>query len=183
VLADIRAVWGSNIRIIQTIEEGNQRLPGVDEVIYIQKATWANMEHFAQRLDLACSQDHTLAKERKAGKVVFMPGWSAFAESAETAVAVDALGLVWPGTEPIASGKLEKIGFKQICNDVGAPTPPFSVLSEEGPTADLSDPATRQSVVDQYSKQVRAGSNFFFFCKKNDRKNIVFLLTFVSTFL
>lgn len=32
-----------------------------------------------------------------------MPGWSAFAESAEAAVGVEALGLVWPGTEPKAS--------------------------------------------------------------------------------
>jgi len=40
VLADIRAVWGRNIRVIQTIEEGNQRLPGVDDVIFIQKAAW-----------------------------------------------------------------------------------------------------------------------------------------------
>lgn len=36
-------------------------------------------------------------------QVVFMPGWSAFAESAEAAVGVEALGLVWPGTEPKAS--------------------------------------------------------------------------------
>ncbi len=32
-----------------------------------------------------------------------MPGWSAFAESAEAAVGVESLGLVWPGTEPKAS--------------------------------------------------------------------------------
>ena len=114
------------------------------------------MEHFEQRLDLMCSQDHVLHKERHSGKVVFMPGWSAFAESAETAVAVDALKLVWPGTEPVASGKLEKIGFKQICQDIGAPTPPFCVLSEEGPTADLSDPATREKVVAQYAAAILA---------------------------
>ena len=41
------------------------------------------------------------------------------------------LGFVWPGTEPVASAKLEKIGFKRICEGVGAPTPPFTVLSEE----------------------------------------------------
>ena len=44
-----------------------------------------------------------------------MPGWSAFAESAEAAVGVEALNLVWPGTEPKASQGLEKIGFKRIC--------------------------------------------------------------------
>ena len=44
-----------------------------------------------------------------------MPGWSAFAESAEAAVGVQELGLVWPGTEPKASQGLEKIGFKRIC--------------------------------------------------------------------
>lgn len=47
-----------------------------------------------------------------------MPGWSAFAESAEAAVGVEALGLVWPGTEPVASQTLEKIGFKRICYSV-----------------------------------------------------------------
>ena len=47
-------------------------------------------------------------------QVVFMPGWSAFAESAEAAVGVQNLGLVWPGTEPKASQGLEKIGFKRI---------------------------------------------------------------------
>lgn len=54
-------------------------------------------------------------------QVVFMPGWSAFAESAEAAVGVEALNLVWPGTEPKASQGLEKIGFKRICSwdDVG----------------------------------------------------------------
>merc|ERR1719387_2495687 len=30
VLADIRAVWGTRVRVIETIEEGLQRLPGVD---------------------------------------------------------------------------------------------------------------------------------------------------------
>jgi len=45
-----------------------------------------------------------------------MPGWSAFAESAEAAVGVEALNLVWPGTEPKASQGLEKIGFKRICS-------------------------------------------------------------------
>jgi hypothetical protein len=49
-------------------------------------------------------------------QVVFMPGWSAFAESAEAAVGVEALNLVWPGTEPKASQGLEKIGFKRICS-------------------------------------------------------------------
>ena len=62
--------------------------------------------------------------------IVFMPGWSAFAESAEAALACKDLGLVWPGTEPVASTSLEKIGFKRICEKVGAPTPPFRVLAD-----------------------------------------------------
>lgn len=64
-------------------------------------------------------------------QVVFMPGWSAFAESAEAAVGVEALGLVWPGTEPKASTTLEKIGFKRICrsdsNTLFFPAVEFSV--------------------------------------------------------
>merc|ERR1712066_932838 len=89
------------------------------------------MAHFKERLDWMCTQDHNLHHHRQNRDVVFMPGWSAFAESAEAAVAVQKLGLVWPGTEPVASQTLEKIGFKRICADVGAPTPPFVVLSEE----------------------------------------------------
>ena len=67
-------------------------------------------------------------------------GWSAFAESSEAAIAVQELGLVWPGTEPTASQKLEKIGFKQICEKVGAPTPPFIILADEGTSKKLTDP-------------------------------------------
>ena len=45
---------------------------------------------------------------------------NAFAESAETARWVEGkLGIAWPGTEPNASDRLEKIGFKQICDKVG----------------------------------------------------------------
>ena len=56
----------------------------------------------------------TVGAEAISSQVVFMPGWSAFAESAEAAVGVQNLGLVWPGTEPKASQGLEKIGFKRI---------------------------------------------------------------------
>ena len=31
VLADIRAVWGKGIRVIQTVEEGIQKLPGMED--------------------------------------------------------------------------------------------------------------------------------------------------------
>jgi hypothetical protein len=99
-----------------------------------------------------------LHSDRKNKEIVFMPGWSAFAESSETAVAVNDLGLVWPGTEPVASAKLEKIGFKEICRDIGAPTPPFCVLSQEGPTEDLSDAATKEAVVNDYMAAI-AGMN------------------------
>ena len=80
----------------------------------------------------------------------FMPGWSAFAEAGSTGRAVQKLGLVWPGTEPVASGTLEKIGFKQICEKIGAPTPAFRVLSEEGDSANLGDSAARQAILDEY---------------------------------
>jgi biotin carboxylase/biotin carboxyl carrier protein len=131
VLADIRAVWGPRVRVIQTLEDGLQRLPGMDGALPVLKGSWGNMDQFAERLDAMCTQDHELAKDRAEGNVCFMPGWSAFAESSEAAYAAQRLGLVWPGTEPEASVRLEKIQFKRICEKVGAPTPPFRVLTEE----------------------------------------------------
>ncbi|CAE8627913.1 unnamed protein product [Polarella glacialis] len=119
VLADIRAVWGDRVRVLQTLEDGLQTLPGMDGALYVKAKTWGDLKHFEQRLDFACSQDHALHNHRLNRQAVFMPGWSAFAESSEAAVAVDALGLVWPGTEPKASQTLEKIGFKRICEKVG----------------------------------------------------------------
>ena len=55
---------------------------------------WGNMDHFSERLASLCSQDHSLAAQRTAGDVCFMPGWSAFAESADAAHACTKLGLV-----------------------------------------------------------------------------------------
>mmetsp|Transcript_53138 Transcript_53138/g.124477 ORF Transcript_53138/g.124477 Transcript_53138/m.124477 type:complete len:1295 (-) Transcript_53138:103-3987(-) len=150
VLADIRAVWGDKIRVIQTLEEGLQRLPGMDDVIFVKPKSWGNMEHFTERLEWKCSQDHALAAERSKKEVVFMPGWSAFAESAEAARAVDSIGLVWPGTEPVASDTLEKIGFKRICTEVSAPTPDYRVITEEGEKIDLQDATKREALVQRF---------------------------------
>jgi len=154
VLADIRAVWGDKIRVVQTLEEGLQRLPGMDAALHVRPKSWGDMEHFKERLEWLCTQDHGLHHDRKNRGVVFMPGWSAFAESSEAARAVEALGLVWPGTEPVASQTLEKIGFKRICADVGAPTPPFTVLSEEDAGVDLSNPAEKEKCVEGFMKAV-----------------------------
>jgi len=150
VIADIRAVWGNQIRIIQTLEEGLQRLPNVDGTLYVKQKSWGDMKHFEHRLNYLCSQDHTLHHDRQASEVVFMPGWSAFAESAEAARAVEALGLVWPGTEPVASVTLEKIGFKRICEQIGAPTPPFVVLSEEDAGVDLTNAVEKEACVQKF---------------------------------
>eukprot|EP00658_Telonema_sp_P-2_P078776 TRINITY_DN7460_c0_g1_i9.p1 TRINITY_DN7460_c0_g1~~TRINITY_DN7460_c0_g1_i9.p1 ORF type:complete len:889 (-),score=213.62 TRINITY_DN7460_c0_g1_i9:172-2838(-) len=155
VLADIRAVWGSKVKVYQTIEEDGQRLPGTDAVIKIKQGGWGDMVHFGSRLDALCTQDHGLYQNRLHEQVVFMPGWSAFAEAGSTGRAVQGLGLVWPGTEPVASGILEKIGFKQICDKVGAPTPAFKVLSEEGESVDLADATARQHLVEEYSHSIR----------------------------
>lgn len=152
VLADIRAVWGNKVRVLQTLEDGKQRLPGMDGVVYVKPKTWGDLEHFKERLDSLCTRDHGLHQERAGKQICFMPGWSAFAESSEAARAVDALGLVWPGTEPVASQTLEKIGFKRICSDVGAPTPPFVVLSEEDAGIDLTDPAAKEKLVTGFMK-------------------------------
>lgn len=154
VLADIRAVWGNKIRVIQTIEEGNQRLPNMDGCLHVRPKSWGDMEHLKERLDWFCSQDHAFAAQRKSNQICFMPGWSAFAESPEAARAVTALGLVWPGTEPVASEKLEKIGFKRICKEVGAPTPPFVVLSEEDLRVDLTDAKAKEACVTDFMKSV-----------------------------
>ncbi|CAE7347625.1 unnamed protein product, partial [Symbiodinium necroappetens] len=155
VLADIRAVWGSSVRVIQTLEEGRQRLPGMDAALYVKPKTWGDLQHFKERLDFLCTQDHELSRHRAAKQVVFMPGWSAFAESAEAAVGVQNLGLVWPGTEPKASQGLEKIGFKRICEKVGAPTPPFTVLSEEdAPLVDLTNPDAKEACVKEFMTKI-----------------------------
>jgi biotin carboxylase len=154
VLADLRAVWGSKIHVIQTVEAGQHALQGVDGVIFIQKKKWGDMEHFGARLDASCTVDPKLSMQRANGDVVFMPGWSAFAESPEAARAVTGLGLVWPGTEPVASEKLEKIGFKKICRQVGAPTPNFCVLADEGPSADLKDPQEKARIVEKYMASI-----------------------------
>eukprot|EP00933_Yihiella_yeosuensis_P071818 TRINITY_DN80059_c0_g1_i1.p1 TRINITY_DN80059_c0_g1~~TRINITY_DN80059_c0_g1_i1.p1 ORF type:complete len:1309 (-),score=305.53 TRINITY_DN80059_c0_g1_i1:114-4040(-) len=157
VLADIRAVWGNKVRVLQTLEEGRLPLPNMDGCIYVKPKSWGDLEHFKARLDVACSQDHGLYHHRANKQVVFMPGWSAFAESSEAAVAVEALGLVWPGTEPVASQTLEKIGFKRICEKVGAPTPPFSVLSEEDcAPVDLTDPVAKEACVEEFMRKVAA---------------------------
>jgi len=156
VLADIRAVWGDKVKVLQVIEEGNQKLPNMDGRIQINKGAWGDMDHFGTRLDAACTQDHQLQAQRDAKGIVFMPGWSAFAEAGSTGRAVDKLGMVWPGTEPVASGDLEKIGFKQICERIGAPTPAFKVLSEEGDSAVLGDPAVRAQVVAEYAAAIES---------------------------
>jgi len=154
VLADIRAVWGNKIGVIQCLEEGLQRLPNVDGTLYLKPKMWGDMAHFEERLNWLCSQDHGLHHCRAEREVVFMPGWSAFAESAEAAVAVEKLGLVWPGTEPTASVRLEKIGFKRICESVGAPTPPFTVLAEEDSGHNLNDPAAKEECVQSFMKSI-----------------------------
>jgi biotin carboxylase/biotin carboxyl carrier protein len=150
VLADIRAVWGNKVRVLQVIQDDGQHLPGMNGGLKIGAGMWGNMDHFGERLDWQCTQDHKLQYDRARGEAVFMPGWSAFAESAEAAHAVTDLGLVWPGTEPVASVTLEKIGFKRICKEVGAPTPAFEVLSEEDAKADLVDPVSRENCIQEF---------------------------------
>lgn len=154
VLADIRAVWGDQIRVVQTLEDGLQRLPGMDAALHVKPKSWGDMEHFKERMEYFCTQDHGFHHDRKNRGVVFMPGWSAFAESSEAARAVEALGLVWPGTEPVASQSLEKIGFKRMCAEAGAPTPPFVVLSEEEAGVNMADPEAKEECVQGFMKAI-----------------------------
>merc|ERR1719460_3098640 len=154
VIADIRAVWGDKIRIIQTIEDGLQRLPNVDGALYIGTKRWGDMEHFEERLKAFSAKDHLFHSDHMTSNICFMPGWSAFAEAADSARAVDKMGLVWPGTEPVASDSLEKIGFKKFCTQVGAPTPPYVVLAEEDVKFDLNDEAEKERCVQEFMKAV-----------------------------
>eukprot|EP00457_Paulinella_chromatophora_P000524 gb/GEZN01000524.1/.p1 GENE.gb/GEZN01000524.1/~~gb/GEZN01000524.1/.p1 ORF type:complete len:1311 (-),score=232.99 gb/GEZN01000524.1/:105-4037(-) len=155
VLADIRAVWGARVRVFQTIEEGDPILRDANQGIYIKKGHWGDMEHFKARLDGVMTREPKLAAQIAQKKVVFMPGWSAFAESSETAVKVNDLGLVWPGTEPGASERLEKIGFKRLCESVGAPTPAFCVISEEDcQRVNLQNAAARAAFVEMATDKV-----------------------------
>lgn len=116
--------------------------------------TSPRVHHPQERLAQYESQNAAFAKAKAEKNVVFMPGWSAFAESAETARGINAMGLVWPGTEPVASDQLEKIGFKQICAEVGAPTPPFVVLAGEEFREDISDAGTKDRVVKEFVDKV-----------------------------
>jgi biotin carboxylase/biotin carboxyl carrier protein len=122
----------------------------VDGALYVGQKSWGDLEHFEARLNAFMAKDHSFRADKDAGKVCFMPGWSAFAESSESAVAVTKMGLVWPGTEPVASAALEKIGFKRICKKVGAPTPPFMVLTEEDYTVDLTNPTAREGCIQKF---------------------------------
>ena len=69
-------------------------------------------------------------------------------------------GIAWPGTEPNASDSLEKIGFKQICDKVGAPTPKFVILATQEDThqnekmqVDTSG-GVREQIAKEYAKKV-----------------------------
>ena len=63
VLADIRAVWGPNVRVIQTLEDGLQRLPGMDGALYVQKGMCAGnatlWRHLCVRWSLGCPRPCT----------------------------------------------------------------------------------------------------------------------------
>jgi hypothetical protein len=116
VIADIRAVWKDQIRIIQTIEQGLQRLPNVDGALYIGPKRWGDLPHFEERLKAACAKDHSLHADHKAKRICFMAGWSAFAESAESARAIDAMGLFGqaPNLSPVTRSKRSvSSGFAQ----------------------------------------------------------------------
>jgi biotin carboxyl carrier protein len=112
------------------------------------------MDHFKARFQALTARDHGLNAALASRNICFMPGWSAFAEAGDSARAVEAMGLVWPGTEPVASDGLEKIGFKRICKKVGAPTPPFTVISEEDNKADISTDEKKQAVASQLAQKV-----------------------------
>ena len=56
----------------------------------------------------------------------------------------------------VASTSLEKIGFKRICEKVGAPTPPFRVLADEDFTVNLANPDVKKRTVKEFRDSVLA---------------------------
>jgi len=56
----------------------------------------------------------------------------------------------------VASVTLEKIGFKRICTKVGAPTPPYTVLSEEEERVNLNDDDVKEACVKGFMDKVAA---------------------------
>ena len=131
VVDELRSEWGKRIKIIQVVQD-RQKLPNVDDKIMIQPGQWNNLVHFQERLLQYAKQnaDFRLAMNQK--KAAFTAVWSGFAESGDTGRKVMGMGLVWTGTDPDISDGLEKMGFKQYCNDVGAPTPAWFQLPIDG---------------------------------------------------
>ncbi|CAD7974592.1 unnamed protein product [Amoebophrya sp. A120] len=169
VLADVRAVWGQAVIVVQTVEDNavsestetttnsvaNNRLQGVDDVILVRPGKWGDLDHFKERMGHYETQNPWFWQARRHGEVVFMAGWSALAESAETGrIVKNKLGLVWPGTDPDVSDRLEKIGMKQICKKVGAPTPPFTILSGQDFVANIADEASKKALIEKFVGQI-----------------------------
>ncbi|CAD7950773.1 unnamed protein product [Amoebophrya sp. A25] len=168
VLSDIRSVWGDAVTVVQTVEDSsteptstatnsvaNNRLPGVNDVIMIRPGKWGDLNHFQERMEHYETQNPWFYQAKKKKDVAFMAGWSALAEAADTGrFVMNKLKLVWPGTEPNASDRLEKIGMKKICKKVGAPTPPFTILADQDFEANLADPGTLEKLIHEFTDKV-----------------------------
>jgi hypothetical protein len=74
VLQDLRGVWGSKIRVIQVVEDGSHKLPGMDSAIFIRPNSWGDLDHFKQRFEAKCTSKRSLSKQKSEKQIVFMPG-------------------------------------------------------------------------------------------------------------
>lgn len=134
VVDELRSEWGRSIKIIQVTDGARQALPNVDATIQISKGKWNDLDHFEQRLNAFKSLNPAYGKDIEGNKAAFSAVWSGFAEAGDTGRKVQEMGLIWTGTTPGISDKLEKMGFKEICDTVGAPTPPWFQLRDAGDT-------------------------------------------------
>ena len=134
VVDELRSKWGQGIRIIQAIDGSRQPLSNVDTTIKINK--WNDLGHFKERLNAFKVNNPTYRNDIDNQKTAFTAVWSGFAEAGETGRAIEDMGLIWTGTTPDISDQLEKMGFKQICDKVGASTPEwFELKNADSDTA------------------------------------------------
>ena len=138
VVDELRSEWGNTIKIIQVIGD-NQAVSNVDASIKIDSSKWNDLDHFEDRLNQFKLQNPSYRVEIESKKTAFTAVWSGFAEAGSTGRKVEAMGLIWTGTTPDISDGLEKMGFKEFCDQVGAPTPEWFKL----PNAENIDDSLR----------------------------------------
>ena len=138
VVDELRSEWGNNIKIIQVIGD-NQAMASVDDVIKIDPQKWNDLNHFESQLNRFKLLNPTYRIDINNKQAAFTAVWSGFAEAGSTGRKVEQMGLIWTGTTPHISDGLEKMGFKEFCDQTGAPTPEwFKLPSAENIDASMT---------------------------------------------